>query len=391
MNTVYMVTLSRSDYASLRPVALAALRDKELNVKIIAGGSHLLKRFGNTIEQIRKDGLDVHAVADFLSEADDSPAELAHAYAKAVNAFVAIFAAGKPDSIFIVGDRWEMLAVASAASMLQIPVIHHSGGDITQGSADNQTRYALTCLSHLHLVALDEHRERLLAMGEESWRVITTGEPALSGLARHAKAFPHIHEHLGLATDEPFVLATFHPTSFDPLPPEQQIDTFISVLNAIPQRIIITAPNPDAASDIFFRKLVAFAQANERVKLFESLGDAYYAAMAAASYMIGNSSSGLWEAPSFHLPVLNIGPRQNGRVHGANVLNVPLEKNAIIEGIATVSNPAFRTRLANETNPYVRKNTLTLIVDCLKQPHDKARLLGKHFIDPLHVSVDSRQ
>ncbi len=383
MRSIYFITLSRSDYASTRPVIRAALADNEIDAKVIAGGSHLLKRFGNTIEQIEKDGLPVHATADFLFETDNSPQDLAAAYARAVKVFVDIFTKGAPDAIFIVGDRWEMLAVASAASMLQIPVIHHSGGDITQGSSDNQTRYALSCLAHLHLVALPQHRERLLNMGEEDWRVITTGEPALTELAYFAQAAGDIYAKFWLNKNESFALATFHPTSFDTVAPEEQIERFLAILDNISMPIILTAPNPDGASELFFQKMKAFTQTHANVQMHESLGiETYYAAMAHAAFMIGNSSSGLWEAPSFSLPVINIGPRQQGRVHGDNVVNVALEIEEAKAAIAKVSAPEFRKTLTG-ANPYVYPGTLKVILDSIKQPYPKAILLAKHFIDPL--------
>ncbi len=385
MPLVYFVTLSRSDYASMRPVIKAALADSGIQSKIIAGGSHLLARYGNTISQIRRDGISIHATPDFMIDHDDSPAELARAYAKATAEFVRIFSEGKPDYVFVVGDRWEMLAVGSAASMLQIPIVHHSGGDITQGSADNQTRYALSCLSHLHLVALPEHRNRLLAMGEEDWRVITAGEPALTELTTYAKTASDIYPALGLKAKTPFVLATFHPTSFETMAPEKQIDTFLGALDTIKLPIILTAPNPDGASRLFFEKLKSYADKHAHVHLYESLGaEKYYAAMAAASFMIGNSSSGLWEAPSFKLPVINIGARQQGRVHGDNVVHVPLDVVAIADAVNHISNPSFRASLSGK-NPYVRPDTLSIILDCLKQPHDKAKLLAKRLVDPLHA------
>ena len=383
MPAVCFVTLSRSDYASLRPVALAALADPAIDARVVAGGSHLLQRYGHTIDQIRADGLPVHEQAAFLAETDDSPAQLAAGYARAVAEFVRIFTEQAPDYVFVIGDRWEMLAVVSVASMLQIPIVHHSGGDITQGSADNQTRYALTTLSHLHLVALPEHRERLLRMGEEDWRVTTTGEPALTTLSEFAAAVPDIRARLGLAAGEPFVLATFHPTSFDTASPEQQVDLFLRVLETIPCAVVLTAPNPDTGSDLFLKKYRAFAAAHPNVRLYDSLGGpAYYAAMAQAQYMIGNSSSGLWESASFRLPAINIGPRQQGRVHGDNVLHAPLELPAVAAAIAQASLPAFRAGLSGE-NPYVSPDTLPLILDCLKQPRDRARLLAKRFVDPL--------
>ena len=383
MLSVCFVTLSRSDYASLRPVALAAVADPDIDLHLVAGGSHALARYGNTLEQIRQDGLPVHAVAHFLRETDDSPADLAAAYARAVTEFVRIFTAQQPDYVFVIGDRWEMLAVVSAASMLQLPIVHHSGGDITQGSSDNQTRYALTTLAHLHLVALPEHRDRLLRMGEEDWRVVTTGEPALTALADYARAAPDIHARLGLQAGEPFVLATFHPTSFDAASPERQVDTFLRALDGVAGAVVLTAPNPDAASEMFLAKYRAYAAAHPNVRLYDSLGaQAYYAAMAQARYMIGNSSSGMWESASFRLPVVNIGPRQQGRVHGNNVVHCALDPQAIATAIAQAVDPAWRESF-DGTNPYVHRDTIALILGSLKHPWDRARLLAKRFVDPL--------
>lgn len=383
MPVVCFVTLSRSDYASMRPVALAAMNEPALQVRLIAGGSHCLERHGRTIEQIRRDGLPVHHIAEFLNESDDSPPELAAAYGRATVEFVRIFTAQAPDLIFVIGDRWEMLAVVSAASMLQIPVVHHSGGDITQGSSDNQTRYVLTTLAHLHLVALPAHRERLLHMGEEAWRVTTTGEPALAALADYAVAVPDVHQRLGLARDEDFVLATFHPTSFDEATPERQVSVFLQGLNQVQQPIILTAPNPDASSELFLEHFKAYVAEHPNVRLFESLGSQlYYAAMAKAKFMLGNSSSGLWESASFRLPVVNIGSRQQGRVHGSNVVNCNLDAAAITQAIAEVTHPEFRVRLTGD-NPYVRPDTVKLILQCLTTPYNRATLLAKRFIDPL--------
>jgi UDP-hydrolysing UDP-N-acetyl-D-glucosamine 2-epimerase len=385
MPIVCFVTLSRSDYASMRPVVLAALTDADIEARIVAGGSHCLKRYGDTIEQIRADGLPIHAVAQFLNETDDSPTELAAAYARAVAEFVRIFSQQKPDRIFVIGDRWEMLAVVSAASVLQIPIVHHSGGDITQGSADNQTRYALTTLSHLHLVALPEHRDRLIRLGEEEWRVTTTGEPALTALSDYAAEVPDIRAHLSLTHNESFVLATFHPTSFDTHLPQEQIDIFLQALDTISCAIVLTAPNPDAASEFFLARYKRFAATRPRVQLHESLGSkAYYAAMAKALFMIGNSSSGMWESSSFKLPVVNIGPRQQGRIHGDNVVNCALALVDIEKAISRVRSAVFRTGLTG-TNPYVHPQTLALILDCLRQPYERAKLLAKRFVDPLSL------
>lgn len=370
-NLVHFITLSRSDHASVAPVFRAALADKRLDAKLVAGGSLLLKRYGSILQGL---GLPVHATVPFLREEDDSPADLARAGARAAAAFAELLSGDRPDYVFLLGDRWEMLPVASAASMLGIPIVHHSGGDITQGSADNQTRYALSCLAHLHLVALPEHAARLARMGEEPWRITVTGEPALAELSRHAAA---------PATSAPFVLATFHPTTFDPLPLPRQVEVFVQALALVQGPLVITAPNPDSDSGLFARALQAFASSRPDTRYVESLGADYHAAMRSASLMIGNSSSGLLEAPSFRLPVVNIGSRQQGRAHGDNVIHAPLEIGAIAAAMARAAAPSFRSRLSGD-NPYVRADTLELILGALRQPRDRGALLAKRFIDPLH-------
>jgi UDP-hydrolysing UDP-N-acetyl-D-glucosamine 2-epimerase len=383
MKRIHFVTLSRSDYATLRPVAMAAARDPGIEAKVIAGGSHFLKRFGHTLREVECDGYPRLAQVPFLSDADTNEAQLAAAYARAVRGFVDILSLDPPDFLFLVGDRWEMLAPATAASLLRIPIAHHSGGDITQGSADNQTRYALSMLAHLHFTALPQHAERLRRMGEEPWRVIVSGEPALTGLASASARVPDLRNRLGLREGESFALATFHPASFESLPPAGQIEVFLEALAGIDSALLLTAPNPDAGSGLFYERIAAFAKEHARVRLVESLGELYYPAMAAAEFMIGNSSSGIWEAPSFGLPVVNLGSRQDERVRGANVVDAPLEKAAIARAIARVREPGFRAGLSGRENPYVRPDTLAIILAGLKQDRTREAWLAKSFVDLL--------
>lgn len=379
---VCFVTLSRSDYTSLRPVIRAAREDAEIQVRLVAGGSHLLRRFGSSIDDIRADGFDIDEVIDFLREADDSALDIARAFARASEAFVEYFNRHRPRYVFILGDRWEMLAVAQAASLLAIPIVHHSGGDITQGSADNQTRYLLSMLSHLHLVALEQHRQRLLCMGEEPWRVSWVGEPALTEIG--ADPAIDLYARLGLKPGTAFVLATYHPTSYEILSVDEQASAFVGLLDLIQDDIVLTAPNPDPGSATFLRKLQEYAGARANVHLFENLGaDFYHAAMDRARFMIGNSSSGIWEAPSFGLPVINIGNRQQDRLRGENVIDVGFDTPAVERAIGEVDDLRARDSLRQRINPYVRAETLTLILDAIKQDIAEDRLLAKVFVDPL--------
>lgn len=379
MRKVAIISLSRSDYASVKPVALAAQNDSTLDVMFIAGGSHCLKRYGNTMGSIKDDGIRITHRVDFLDEKSDTVSDLATAQAKAVDVFTKVFIKDRPDIVFILGDRWEMAAVAIVASALRIPICHHSGGDITQGSADNQTRYVLSTLSHLHCVALDQHKKRLLKMGEEDWRVTVTGEPALTMLTDGQGEFDQ---------QEPFVLATFHPTSYDDVSFENQIEFFINVLDLIEGKIILTAPNPDQNSGEFYKRLKQFSETKPNIKLVESLGAQYYAAMGKADMMIGNSSSGLWEAPSFALPVINIGKRQEDRIRGSNVIGIGYDIDEAKDAIKRAKSSDFLNSLRDCENPYVKDNTIDLILGQLKTPVSTEKLLAKHFIDPIGESHD---
>ena len=379
MRKVAIISLSRSDYASVKPVALAVQDDDDLEMMFVAGGSHCLNRFGNTIESIKDDGIAITHRVDFLDEDSDTVVDLATAQAKAVDAFTKIFIKDRPDIVFILGDRWEMTAAAIVASALRILICHHSGGDITQGSADNQTRYVLSTLSHLHCVALDQHKNRLLKMGEEDWRITVTGEPALTMLTDGQGEFDQ---------QEPFVLATFHPTSYDDVSFENQIEFFISVLDLIESQIILTAPNPDQNSGEFYKRLKQFSETKPNIKLVESLGAQYYAAMSKAEMMIGNSSSGLWEAPSFALPVINIGKRQEDRIRGSNVIDIGYDIREAKDAIKRAKSSDFLNSLRDYENPYVKDDTIDLILGQLKTPVSSEKLLAKHFIDPIGESHD---
>lgn len=378
------ITLSRSDYASICPVMRQSLKTNAIATGILVGGSHLLKQFGTTLADIASE-FTIDDTIHFMDDNDDTPHDFAKAYAKAVTQCVTIFSKRNPDKIFIVGDRWEMLAVATAASMLRIPIAHHSGGDITQGSADNQTRYAVSALSHLHFVALPEHKERLLSLGEESWRVFISGEPALTQIFSVKQSPLDLKQHFRLSnTFNDFILATFHPTSYDSLSFSEQATFYNEVLNRLKLPILLTAPNPDPGTSTFYERLKAFAHNNPRVFFVENMGsEAYYSAMMQARLMIGNSSSGLWEAPSFKLPVVNIGKRQEGRVRPKNVIDTDLEINAVIQAVNQALSQRFLSLLNDCENPYVLPNTNAIIIEGLLQYSSKQVLLSKRFDDPL--------
>ena len=389
MKKVCFISLSRSDYASLKPIIQASLKHAQFETSVIAGGSHLLKRFGASIGQFHMDGIPISHIVDFMLDSDNSEQDIARAYGRAYQQFVDTYDNLKPDYIFILGDRWEILAAAQAASFMRLPIIHHSGGDLTQGSLDNQTRYILTNLSHFHLTAVDEHKRRIEAIGEEPWRVTVVGEPALTGIKGKATNASVIRRLFGLRKREKFVLATFHPTTFDSASFEDQVSIYIKALRLIDDKVILTAPNPDAGSKVFLDELTKFASTHQNILLFENLGaDRYYGAMSEADYMIGNSSSGIWEAPSFKLPVINIGERQRDRIRANNVIDTPLSETAIKESLSLIKQRSFRDSIEKVTNPYVKDNTIELILEGITFALDcKKVLLAKKLIDPIRSNT----
>ncbi len=381
---VDFITLSRSDYASIRPVIRESLNNKAITTGVLVGGSHLVKQFGTTLNHIANE-FTIDDTISFMGDNDDTSLDFAASYARAVTQCVCVLSKRNPDRIFIVGDRWELLAVATAASMLRIPIAHHSGGDITQGSADNQTRYAVSALSHLHFVALPEHQERLLVLGEEAWRVQVSGEPALTEIFDVKRSPVNIKQHFGL--DDSFnryILATFHPTTYDSLSFAEQAVFYNEILSRLPLPVLLTAPNPDPGTSTFFDILKRFALNHPRIYFVENMGSKlYYSAMMNARMMIGNSSSGLWEAPSFQLPVVNIGNRQEGRIRSKNVIDAELKLEPVMQAVSQALDHYFYSSLKDCDNPYVLPNTNALIIQGLLQPFSKQALLSKRFEDPL--------
>ena len=363
----------------------ASLNDIDFEIKIFVGGAHLLKRFGKTIDAIKSDGFTNISTIAYLKEDDDTSSDFAHSYYRAVKQFVYVLDDNQPDFVFILGDRWEMLALATSASLLGIPIAHHSGGDVTQGSSDNQIRFSITSLAHLHFVSLPIHKRRLLKMGEENWRIFVTGEPALCNNKNIKIDGEKLLKKLDIKIDENFVLATYHPTTYEKYNFEDQVALFIAGLDYIKETIILTIPNPDPGCELIISKLIKYAEKKTNVKIIKNLGSTLFnAAMDRASLMIGNSSSGLLEAPSFKLPVINVGPRQDGRLKLSNVIDVPLDINQIKAAINMIATDSYKKSLQDISNPYVLDDTIEKILSGLKINKNKSELLSKTYVDRIN-------
>ena len=350
---VAVVTVGRSDYGIYRPVLRRLTEDRAFDVRIVAAAAHLSAELGATVDLIQDDGF---AVAERVEMplASDAPESIAQSSGLGTIGFARAFASLQPDIVLTLGDRYEMHAAVVAAVPLLLPVAHIHGGEATEGAIDDLFRHAITKMSHVHFVATDEYGRRVIQMGEEPWRVVVSGAPSLDTL--HSFRFLDLDElagRYGINLDPPVVLVTFHPETRRPEETERQVCELLAALESVEGTIVITAPNADANRRVIVDRLQAFACTRPSTWFVDSFGtDGYFSLMKLASVMVGNSSSGIIEAPSFELPVVNIGDRQAGRLRAANVIDVAAERDAIVAGLQCALAPGFRASLADLRNPY---------------------------------------
>lgn len=382
MKRIGVVTGSRADYGLLRPVLRALVDEPELEPIVYVTGAHLATSSGKTVRQIEADGV---AIAERVAIAldGDGAQSVAAAMGLATYGFANAFARTPCDLLVVLGDRYEIHAATSAAVPFRIPIAHIHGGEITEGAIDDALRHSLTKLSHLHLVSAERHAERVRAMGEEPWRVRVVGAPGLDNIRQLIPTpLAELARQLELELEQPFLLVTFHPATLEPDEAGQQIEALVGALTQFDGPIVVTAPNSDAGGARVRARLADFARRRARVRLVDTLGtERYFGLCAHAAAMIGNSSSGLIEAPSFKLPVVNIGSRQTGRLRAANVIDVPAEEAAIARAIAQAITPSFRAGLSHLVNPYGDGHAAARIVAALREAPPRAALLAKKLIE----------
>lgn len=382
MRTIGVVTVARSDYGIYLPVLRNIQADPDLDLRVYASGMHLSPEFGMTVEVVEADGFaPAERIETLLSS--DSPEGLAKSMGLGIIGFAQAFTRSRPDLLLVLGDRFEMYVAALAALPFKIPVGHIHGGEITEGAIDDALRHSMTKLSHLHFVATEEYARRVLQLGEEPWRVTISGAPNLDNL--HSIALLESHEleaRYNLRLDQPLLLVTFHPVTLEYEQTEWQVGELLAALEASRMRVIFTMPNADTSGRTIARMIKEFVETHPDTHVVDNLGmQGYFSMMAVASAMVGNSSSGIIEAASFELPVVNIGTRQRGRVRGANVVDVDYDRASIVNGLGRALDPQFRAQLKGLPNPYGTGGAAEKIVDVLKGVELNDRLVMKRFYD----------
>ena len=347
-----VVTTSRADYSHLYWPLRELSVHPEVDLAVFILGAHLSPDFGSTVKEIERDGFPIQARIECLLNSDTDTG-MAKTIGLAILGLADALTAWRPDILLLIADRYEMLAPASVALALRIPIAHIEGGEISKGAIDDHVRNALTKLAAIHFTSTPTARRRVISMGEEPGRVHHAGAPSLDHLTRSVLLNRNtIETQLGITLTPPTILAAWHPVTIL-RNTNAEADAFFAVLAAAPGQLIFVYPNADAGSHALIQRTRQLAAARPNTHIYVNLeAITYWSLLANVTCMIGNSSSGIMEAASFALPVVNVGMRQQGRERARNIIDAPAETEAIQAALHRALSPEFRNSLAGMENPY---------------------------------------
>jgi UDP-N-acetylglucosamine 2-epimerase (non-hydrolysing)/GDP/UDP-N,N'-diacetylbacillosamine 2-epimerase (hydrolysing) len=375
--TIAAITSSRADYSHLYWPLRDLANTEGVELRLIALGSHLSPEFGNTIQEIEKDGFETAARIECLLSSD-SDVGMAKTIGNATLSLADLLGHMRPDLLLLIADRYEMLAPASVALALRIPIAHIEGGEISEGAIDDAVRNALTKMSHVHFTSTEEARRRVIAMGEEEWRVHRAGAPSLDHLRRtELLSRDQIERHLRLNLNGSTVLVSYHPVTIaeDTL---EEADALFAALENLPDQLIFCYPNADAGSRSLIDRTRAFLERRKAGRVFTNLDPrAYWSLLRHVEILVGNSSSGIMESASFALPTVNVGIRQQGRERALNVLDAEPRVESILNATRKAQSPEFKKSLEGMSNPYGDGHASERIVQVLTNAPPSRVLLLK--------------
>lgn len=382
---IAIVTSTRADWGLLSPVAKALSLRADIRLSIIATNMHLDESRGMTVREIREDGFDPAALVP-MAYASDSEVDTAVAMGMHLADMARTLGELKPDMLLVLGDRFEMLAVASAATMLHIPIAHISGGEITEGAIDDNIRHSISKLSSLHFATTDRHRDRLIAMGEQPDNVVNAGALGVWNMLNSLiMSREELEKSLGFSLGGRILLVTYHPVTNDSEKPSVRFGALLAALDRHSDcKVIITYPNNDPNSSVIIDMIRDYQRRrNGDVLAVPSLGALRYrSALNYVSAVVGNSSSGVVEVPSAGIPVVNIGIRQLGRTVSEAVIHCGDDADSIDAAITQAFTPEAADKALSTPNPYQHDDTVELIADRLAGC-DISMLLPKKFHDIL--------
>tara|TARA_B100000959_G_scaffold244238_2_gene268063 strand:+ start:371 stop:1534 length:1164 start_codon:yes stop_codon:yes gene_type:complete len=365
---ICVITGTRAEYGLLRWVMDGIQKSSKLELQIIATGMHLSPEFGLTYREIEKDGFRINKKVEMLVSSD-TKVSLAKSMGLGMIGLAEAFEELKPDLILVLGDRFEIFSAVAAGMVARIPVVHLHGGEATEGLIDESIRHSVTKMSHLHFVAAEEYRNRVIQMGEEPDRVFLVGGLGIDSIVKmNLLARSELEESLDFKFGKKNLLVTFHPVTLEENTSEEQMEELLSALGKLKEtHVIITMPNADTDGRILFGLIENFVRTHPNSKAFTSLGQLrYLSCIKHVDAIVGNSSSGLTEVPSFKKATINIGDRQRGRIKADSVIDCePLEKS-ILEAVRKLYSQEFKKNLKSVINPYGTGGASDAIVKVLE-------------------------
>ena len=380
---VCIVTGTRAEWGLLSGIARQLNMCSDIDLQIIATNMHLSDRHGHTIDEIIQEGFKVSAQVPMLDDAN-SDCDTVRSMAKCMHGMAEAFDNLRPHIVVLLGDRFEMLAVATAATIMRIPIVHLHGGEISEGAIDDSMRHAITKLSALHLTSTEEYRQRVIQMGENPERVINTGAIGVYNVMNVATmTLEQLRESLDFEIDHNTLLVTLHPATLDTTPIRTRCQALLNALDCFPNnKLLITYPNNDPDGMIIIEMIEQYARLHPtRVKLIPSFGlTRYMSALKYVAAVVGNSSSGIIEVPSMGIPTVNIGCRQKGRIAATSVIDCEPDTDSIVQAITKALSNDFKEQAQKTVNPYYRPDTLQLIVKAIATTPIET-LHTKHFHD----------
>lgn len=368
MKKVCVVTGTRAEYGLLRWVMEGIEKSSSLNLQLVVTGMHLSPEFGLTVNEIKSHGFVVDRCVEMLVSSD-TPTGITKSIGLGLTGFADVIEDLEPDLVLILGDRYEILAAAISAMIARVPLAHLHGGEATEGSIDEAIRHSITKMSHLHFVATDEYRNRVIQLGEQPDNVYQVGGLGIDNISNlELLERKTLEESLGFQFKEKNLLITFHPVTLESKSSKFQMAELLSALDDLEDTyLIFTMPNSDTDGRILFQQIEKFVSEHNNASVFTSLGQLkYLSCIAQVDAVIGNSSSGLTETPSFKKATINIGDRQRGRMKAASVIDCLPERSAIINALEKIYLDEFQQKLKSIVNPYGEGGASELIIEILE-------------------------
>lgn len=366
---IQVLTTTRAEYGAMRPIIRTMMNDKDIEAEVIVTGTHLLTEFGNTYKEVEKDGFKIAAKIPIIDTVEGE-VSVSKTMGNALITFGKWFHEHKPDALLVDGDRYETLAITIAAVNSNVPVLHLGGGTTTEGAADEYYRHAITKLSYLHFATIETYRNRIIQMGEDPARVFLVGSPLIENiLSTDFMTKEKIEDSLHFKLDKPFAIVTFHPVTLEQETAVSQVGELINACRkTTDMKFIFTMANADNGGDLINKEIMSFAEKNEDVLCVRSLGSRrYLSALKCCEFVMGNSSSGIIEAPSFHIPTINIGDRQKGRIQAKSVINCEPTETDILSAIKAARSNRFKEICMTATNPNGDGRSSQKMIDCIKK------------------------